>query len=82
MMVSYFGTGLILAIVSLAVIQTVLMLVAVVSIMRKNVPTGDKVFWLLIVLIVNLIGPIIYFAVGSSKLEEKEANLENERENR
>ena len=82
MMVSYFGTGLILAIVSLAVIQTVLMLVAVVSIMRKNVPTGDKVFWLLIVLIINLIGPIIYFAVGSSKLEEKEANLENEKENR
>lgn len=81
-LISGIGMGLVLAIVTLSVIQIVLLVVAIISIMKKNVPSGDKILWLLIVLLINIIGPIIYFAVGNSKLEEKEALLENERENR
>ena len=70
--------GLLLAIGSLAIIQLVLLIAAVVSLMQKRVPQGDKILWLLLILLVNIVGPIIYFAIGSSKLDDKAAILENE----
>ena len=70
--------GLLLAIGSLAVIQLVLFVTALVSLLRKKVPAGEKVLWLVIILLVNIIGPIIYFAVGSSMLDEKAASMEKE----
>ena len=74
----FFTPGLLVAIGSLAVIQLVLLIAALVSLIRKKVPQNDKILWFLLILFVNLIGPIIYFAIGSSKLDEKEASLENE----
>jgi len=68
---------LLLVAVPLVIIQVGLVLAAVISLTRKpNVlPTSDKVMWVLIVIFVNIIGPIVYFAVGSNMLEEKAARL-------
>ena len=74
----FLSPGLLLAIGSLAVIQLVLFITALVSLLRKKVPAGEKVLWLVIILLVNIIGPIIYFAIGSSMLDEKAASSENE----
>ena len=70
--------GLLLALGSIAAIQLVLLIVALVSLLRKRVPANDKILWLLLIILVNIIGPIIYFAIGSSKLDDKAASLENE----
>ena len=70
--------GFLVAIGSLAIIQLILLIAAIASLLRKNVPQKDKILWLLLILLVNIIGPIIYFAIGSSKLDDKAAELENE----
>jgi len=53
-------------------VQFILSIALVISIARKSLPWRDKWPWLLL-LFVNLIGPIIYFVVGSNKLDEKAA---------
>ena len=42
----------------------------------QSLPWGDKWPWLLL-LLVNIIGPIIYFVVGSNKLDEKAAEYQD-----
>ena len=76
------GHGLVIAVISLALVQTILTISAIISIMRKRVPTNDKLLWILIVLLASTIGAIIYFAYGSGKLDDKEAEIENERMSR
>jgi hypothetical protein len=49
----------------LIVAQTALLLYALVDLARrKEVNGGRKWVWLLIILLMNLVGPIIYLAVG------------------
>ena len=60
----------------IAIISTILTVCAVVSIMRKETQAVERVLWLVIVLMVGLIGPIIYFAIGSSMLDKK-ANMQD-----
>jgi len=60
------------------VIQLILLLSAVISIAKKRVPTNDKVLWICISAFVNLIGPIVYFAIGSGILDQKAAANEDE----
>ena len=74
---AFFTPGLIVAIVSMAVVQLLLMVAALVSLLRKKAPTGDMVLWLLLIVLVNFIGPILYFAIGQSKLDEKIAQMED-----
>jgi hypothetical protein len=51
-------------IVPLLIIQLALMVIAL-SDLRKQVSTrGPRWLWLLIIVFVNLIGPILYFVVG------------------
>ncbi len=52
----------------------VLMLTAVISLLKKELPFSQKVIWLIVILCVSLIGPVIYFAVGSKMLDEKIQN--------
>ena len=66
----------------LAILQVALLIVAVVNLMKKPVPSNDKIPWLLLIVFVNIIGPIIYFAIGSGKLDDKAAQLLDERERR
>ncbi|MCL2405067.1 MAG: PLDc N-terminal domain-containing protein [Defluviitaleaceae bacterium] len=70
------GTLLIFA-APLIIINFVLLVVAILSLARKPLPWGQKWVWLLVILLVDLIGPIIYFAVGSNMLDDKVAQLED-----
>ncbi|MED1603217.1 PLD nuclease N-terminal domain-containing protein [Alkalihalophilus marmarensis] len=46
------------------VIQFILMLVALFDWFRIEKTNGPKWFWLIIIVFVNLIGPILYFVIG------------------
>lgn len=46
------------------VIQFILMVVAVIDLIRIKSTTGPKWLWLLIILFINIIGPVIYFVFG------------------
>jgi len=63
------------------IVQLILLVAAVISILRKDIPqnrTLDKILWLVIVILVNIIGPILYFAIGSKKLDELAQRDEDE----
>jgi len=70
-------TTLILILLPFAVINLILVITAVVNMARKPLPWNQKWGWLLLVLLVDMIGPIVYFAVGSNILEEKVAHNED-----
>ena len=46
------------------VLQLILMITALVSCIREEKTNGPKWLWILIILIINLIGPVLYFVVG------------------
>jgi hypothetical protein len=59
------STGVIIALVLLALVEIGLMVWAVVDIVqRPAVLWGQKWIWLVIVILFGIIGPIVYFAVG------------------
>ncbi len=53
--------GLILPLIA---IQFILFLVALIDIIRIRETNGPKWVWLLVILLVNILGPIIYFIFG------------------
>jgi len=65
-------------VIPLVIIQLILMITALVSVVKKEVPGSDKILWILIIIFVSTIGPIIYFAVGSNMLDQKIAQNEEE----
>ena len=70
--------GVVAVLISLLAVQLILMVTALVSLLRKNVPfTGEKVLWLLLIILLNIIGPILYFVIGAPRLDEKAARMEN-----
>lgn len=46
------------------VIQILLMVVAIMDVIRIKSTNGPKWLWVLVILFVNLIGPVIYFIFG------------------
>jgi len=46
------------------VIQLGLMIAALVDLVRREQTRGPKWVWVLVILLINLIGPIIYFVAG------------------
>ena len=60
------STGLLVAIGALAVLELVLMVTALVSVLRRSQDelNGPKWLWILVVIFVNMIGPIVYFILG------------------
>ncbi len=51
--------------IPLFLLQLGLMVFALVDVIkRKKVKGGNKVVWILIIVLINLIGPIIYLAIG------------------
>lgn len=50
--------------IPLIILQLILMIVALVDIARRPKTRGPKWVWVLVVVLVNLIGPVIYFVVG------------------
>jgi hypothetical protein len=57
---------ILLLLAPVVIIQLGLMIVALVDLERdeRRVRGGRKVVWALIIVFVNIIGPILYFAVG------------------
>jgi hypothetical protein len=49
------------------VIQLILMGTALVDLIRNEETNGPKLFWVLLILLVSIIGPILYFVVGRKK---------------
>ena len=59
--------------IPVAIVSLILLIAALVSILRKDIPKdrkADKILWIVIVILFDIIGPVIYFAIGSRKLDE------------
>jgi hypothetical protein len=50
--------------VPVLMIQLALMIFGLVDLVRREKTRGPKWVWALVILFVNLIGPIVYFTVG------------------
>jgi hypothetical protein len=51
--------------IPVAVIELGLLIAALVSILRhKTYRAGNRVLWIVLVIVLNIIGPILYFAIG------------------
>ena len=48
----------------LIVLQVILMIAALVSCLKQEETNGPKWMWVLIILFVNILGPILYFVMG------------------
>lgn len=48
----------------LFIIQIGLMLFAIIDLIRREKVRGQKWIWALVILFVNIIGPIVYFLAG------------------
>ena len=65
-----------LLLLPLFLLQFILWIAALVSVLRKNVSAVTKLPWILLITLVNIFGPIIYFVVGSGWLDKKAARNE------
>ncbi|MUV38701.1 Negative regulatory protein YxlE [Lentibacillus sp. JNUCC-1] len=63
-MAELMDSNLLLMLLPIVIIQLILMIVALVDWVKADETNGPKWMWLLIILLVNLIGPIAYFIFG------------------
>ena len=47
-----------------AIIVIVLMVMAIVDVVKKSLPTCKKALWIALIVLTNIIGVIIYYLVG------------------
>ena len=68
--ITYLGMSLgtfILVTIPIALLQIGLMIWALVDVIRRDYVRGNnKVVWILVIVIINIIGPIIYLLLGRS----------------
>ncbi|RIX50755.1 PLDc_N domain-containing protein [Paenibacillus nanensis] len=50
------------------IIQFILMIIALVQCIKAEETRGPKVMWVLIILFVNLLGPVAFFLFGRRKV--------------
>lgn len=48
----------------LILVQFVLMIIALIDLVRIHATNGPKWLWAIIIVFVNMIGPILYFIIG------------------
>lgn len=53
-----------LLIAPLFIVQIILLIVALLDLRRVKATRGPKWLWVIIIVFVNIVGPIIYFIVG------------------
>ena len=53
----------------IGVISLVMMVAALIAVLVKKVPGGDKIFWVLVIILSSPIGPILYFIMGAKRLK-------------
>ena len=59
-------------------LQIGLFIAAMISLLRKDTPSSEKVYWFLLIYFVNIIGPILYFVIASGKIGEEAERRERE----
>lgn len=52
------------AIAPILILQLILMITALVSCIKEETTNGPKWLWILIILFIQLIGPVLYFVIG------------------
>lgn len=57
-------TTLILALLPILIIQLALMIFALVDLIKNPHPNGPKWMWGVLIVVINIIGPILYFVIG------------------
>jgi 4-amino-4-deoxy-L-arabinose transferase-like glycosyltransferase len=75
-------TPVLIALAALALVEIGLDLVALVDLYRRPTPQvviGNKWIWVAIILLVSLLGPILYLAIGRKPAPATEASGEAER---
>jgi hypothetical protein len=50
--------------VPILIIHLALVVAAIIDLSRREKTRGPKVVWVLVILLVNFIGPILYFVIG------------------
>lgn len=50
--------------IPLLVIQLALLIFALIDLSRRSTTRGPKWVWVLVIVFINIIGPIVYFVVG------------------
>ena len=58
------GPVQIMTIVSVVLIGTLLMLIALIDIVKSNFKGNDKLIWVLVVIFLHWIGALLYFIIG------------------
>ena len=56
-------------------LQAGLMIATVVNILKKNASLDKTILWLVISLVITLLGPVVYFAVGAKQLDKDASNI-------
>ncbi len=57
-------TTLVLALLPILVIQLALMIFALVDLIKNPNPNGPKWMWGIVIVVINIIGPILYLVLG------------------
>ena len=55
---------LILVLLPILVLQLILMITAIVSLVKQEETQGPKWLWAIIIVLLNIVGPILYFIFG------------------
>lgn len=55
---------LILVLLPIFVLQLILLITALVSLVKQEETQGPKWLWAVIILFINIVGPILYFIIG------------------
>lgn len=64
---------IIVSLAPLIALQLILMIGALIDLSRRQTVTGgNKVPWLILIVLVNTIGPIIYFVLGRKDANERD----------
>jgi hypothetical protein len=50
--------------IPIIIIQLALIVVAIIDLSKRETTRGPKMMWLFIIILVNFIGPILYFVIG------------------
>jgi hypothetical protein len=50
--------------IPILIIQYALVIAAIIDLSRQEKIRGPKMVWVLVILLVNFIGPILYFVIG------------------
>ncbi|MCT4783037.1 MULTISPECIES: PLD nuclease N-terminal domain-containing protein [Exiguobacterium] len=58
---------LLLILLPLLILQVILLTFALIDLFKRNETNGPKWVWLLVILFINILGPIIYFLWGRTK---------------